>query len=163
MQKVFVRPDGSVNHIVEFNPETGEFVCSYGGQGWGVYGFMISYIHTGKQEYLDTAKRIAHYIMANIPDDGIIPVDFRQPKEPAWEDSCDACVIENGLIEIAKHVPELEKDMYLKAAVKIQHIFHRPQTGPFLDNSGFFLHFLYFSIKKSEIKTRQKVQESFYQ
>ena len=130
-QKYFVRPDGSVNHIIEFNPETGEFVRAYGGQGytevsswtrgqgWGVYGFMISYIHTGKQEYFDTAKRIAHYIMANIPDSGIIPVDFRQPKEPAWEDSCAACVIANGLIEIAKHVPELEKDMYIRAAVKI--------------------------------------------
>lgn len=70
-QKYFVRPDGSVNHIIEFNPETGEF-CSCllrsglhrglswtRGQGWGVYGFMISYIHTGKQEYFDTAKRIA--------------------------------------------------------------------------------------------------------
>lgn len=129
--KYFVRPDGSVNHIVEFNPETGEFVKAYGGQGyaegsswtrgqgWGVYGFMISYIHTGKQEYLDTAKRIAHYIMANIPDSGIIPVDFRQPSEPAWEDSCGACVIANGLIEVAKHVPELEQEMYLRAAVKI--------------------------------------------
>ena len=126
-----IRPDGSVNHIIEFNPETGEFVRAYGGQGycegsawtrgqgWAVYGFMISYIHTGKQEYLDTAKRIAHYIMANIPDNGIIPVDFRQPKEPAWEDSSGACVIANGLIELAKHVPELEKDMYIRAAVKI--------------------------------------------
>ena len=124
-QKYFVRLDGSVNHIIEFNPETGEFVRAYGGQGytegsswtrgqgWGVYGFMISYIHTGKQEYFDTAKRIAHYIMANIPDNGIIPVDFRQPKEPAWEDSSGACVIANGLIELAKHVPELEKDMYI--------------------------------------------------
>lgn len=129
--KYFVRPDGSVNHIVEFNPETGEFVKAHGGQGygegsswtrgqgWGVYGFMISYIHTGKQEYLDTAKRIAHYIMANIPDSGMIPVDFRQPKEPAWEDSCAACVIANGLIEVAKHVPKAEQEMYLRASVKL--------------------------------------------
>ena len=33
-QKYFVRPDGSVNHIIEFNPETGEFVRAYGGQGY---------------------------------------------------------------------------------------------------------------------------------
>lgn len=127
----FVRPDGSVNHIVEFDPETGVFVKSYGGQGcgegsawsrgqgWAVYGFMISYIHTGKQEYLDTAKRVAHYCIANLPDDGIIPVDFRQPEEPAWEDSCGACVIAGGLLEIAKHVPDMEKRMYYDAAVKI--------------------------------------------
>lgn len=69
VMKNFVRPDGSVNHIVEFDPETGEMVKSHGGQGyeegsswsrgqgWAVYGFMISYIHTGKKEYLDTAKK----------------------------------------------------------------------------------------------------------
>lgn len=127
----FIRPDGSVCHIVEFDPVTGERVKSHGGQGygegsswtrgqgWAVYGFANSYTHTGKQEYLDAAKRVAHYCMANIPESGIIPVDFRQTAEPAWEDSCGACVIAGGLLEIAKHVPELEKDMYLRAAVKI--------------------------------------------
>ncbi len=127
----FVRPDGSVKHIVEFDPETGAYLKSRGGQGyqegsswtrgqgWALYGFMISYIHTGKQEYLDTAKKIAHYCMANIPENGIIPVDFRQPPEPAWEDSCGACVIAGGLLEISGHVPELEKKIYVEAAVKI--------------------------------------------
>ncbi len=33
--KNFIRPDGSVRHIVEFDPETGEMVKSYGGQGYG--------------------------------------------------------------------------------------------------------------------------------
>ncbi|BDF45770.1 glycosyl hydrolase family 88 [Lachnospiraceae bacterium] len=129
--KNFVREDGSVNHIVEFNPETGEKVCSYGGQGyedgsswtrgqgWGLYGFMISYRHTGKKEYLDTAKRIAHYCIANIPESGFIPVDFRQPKTPAYEDSCGACVIAGGLLELAKEVPDVEKEVYIRPAVKI--------------------------------------------
>lgn len=127
----FVRPDGSVNHIVEFNPQTGEKVRTYGGQGyengsawtrgqgWALYGFVISYIHTGKQEYLDTAKKVAHYCMANIPENGIIPVDFRQPAEPKWEDSCGACIMASGLIELSKNVPEFEKEMYIKAAFKI--------------------------------------------
>lgn len=127
----FVRPDGSVNHIVEFDPETGAVIRSLGGQGygegsawtrgqgWALYGFMISYIHTGRQEYLDTAKRVAHYCMANIPESGIIPVDFRQPKEPAYEDSCGACVIAGGLLELVNYVPEPEKEIYRNAAVKI--------------------------------------------
>lgn len=127
----FVRPDGSVCHIVEFNPETGEMIKSYGGQGyaegsswsrgqgWALYGFANSYTNTGKTEYLDTAKKVAHYCIANMPENGIIPVDFRQPKEPAWEDSCGACVIACGLLEVANCVPELEKDMYICAAVKI--------------------------------------------
>lgn len=131
LRQNFVRPDGSVCHIVEFDPETGEMVKSHGGQGyaegsswtrgqgWALYGFANSYAHTGKQAYLDTAKQVAHYCIANIPESGIIPVDFRQPKEPAWEDSCGACVIAGGLLEVAKHVPDPEQDLYIRAAVKI--------------------------------------------
>ena len=127
----FVRPDGSVRHIVEFDPETGEMVRDYGGQGygegsswtrgqtWGLYGFLMSYRHTGKKEYLDTAKRIAHYFMANIPEDGIIPVDFRQPARPFWCDDTAAAIAACGLIEISREVDELEKDMYLRAALKM--------------------------------------------
>lgn len=127
----FVRPDGSVCHIVEFDPETGEMVKSHGGQGcgegsawtrgqgWALYGFVISYIHTGKQEYLDTAKRVADYCLANIPESGIIPVDFRQPTEPAYEDSCGACVIAGGLLELARRLPGESRGRYEEAAVKI--------------------------------------------
>ncbi|MDF2544421.1 MAG: glycosyl hydrolase family 88 [Herbinix sp.] len=129
--EVFIRPDGSSNHIVEFDSEHGGVVKTYGGQGyengsswtrgqtWALYGFMMSYIHTGKIEYLNTAKRVAHYFIANIPESGFIPIDFRQPKEPAWEDSTAAAIAASGLIEIAKHVGEYEKDMYLNAAVKL--------------------------------------------
>ncbi len=127
----FVRPDGSVCHIVEFDPETGRMVRSLGGQGygegsawtrgqgWAVYGFMISYRHTGEQRYLETARRAARYCLQHIPENGIIPVDFAQPEEPAYEDSCGACVIAGGLLELSKCVPEPEGRIYEEAAVKI--------------------------------------------
>lgn len=127
----FVREDGSVNHIVEFDPETGAFVRTYGGQGyqegsswtrghgWAIYGFMISYLHTGKEEYLDTARKIAQYCVANLREDGIIPIDFRQPAEPAYEDSCGACIIACGLLELAEAVQGTEKEQYAHAAQKI--------------------------------------------
>ncbi len=127
----FVRPDGSVNHIVSFEPETGEILRSLGGQGygdgsswtrgqaWGLYGFALSYAHTGKQDYLDTAKRIAHYFISNIPEDGRIPVDFRSPSEPFYEDATAAAIAACGLLEITKHVPELEAGLYRNAAVKL--------------------------------------------
>lgn len=129
--KYFVRADGSVNHIVEFNPETGEFVRSYGGQGygegsswtrgqgWAIYGFMLSYLHTRKKEYLDTAKKVAKYCIENIGEDGIIPVDFRQPEEPAYEDSCGACIIACGLLELAEAVSGKEREIYEQTALKI--------------------------------------------
>lgn len=127
----FVRPDGSVCHIVEFDPESGRMVKSYGGQGygdgsswtrgqgWAVYGFANSYTHTGKKEYLEAARKVADYCIANLPESGIIPVDFRQPQEPAWEDSCAACVIACGLLEVARHVSDSEKEKYENAAVTI--------------------------------------------
>ena len=127
----FIRDDGSVCHIVEFDPETGERVRDLGGQGyaqgsswtrgqgWAIYGFVNSYAHTKQRKYLDAAKRVAHYCIANLREDGIVPVDFRQSAEPAWEDSCGACVIASGLLELGRFVPENEKPLYIRPAVKI--------------------------------------------
>lgn len=126
-----VREDGSINHIVEHSRETGEMICSRGGQGygvgsswsrgqsWGLYGFILSYIHTKEQRYLDTAKRIAHYFIANCCDDWLPRLDFRAPEEPVFYDATAGAVAACGLIEIAKAVPEYEAGMYLNAAIKI--------------------------------------------
>ena len=127
----FVRGDGSVNHIVEFDPHTGEYVTTYGGQGyetgsswtrgqaWGLYGFTLSYLHTKDPEFLSAAERIANYFMANIPESGLIPVDFRQPEEPAWEDSTAAAIAACGLIELAKLSDGRQSEIYLNAAMKL--------------------------------------------
>ena len=66
VMKYFVREDGSVCHIVDFDPETGAYISDEGGQGfgkgsswsrgqaWAMYGFTVSYLHTGK-------KRVSGY------------------------------------------------------------------------------------------------------
>lgn len=127
--KAFVREDGSVNHIVVFDPATGKVIKSLGGQGygegstwtrgqaWALYGFTLSYIHTGKKEYLDTARKAADYFMAHIPEDGRIPVDFCQPAECEWEDGTAAAIAACGFLEIGKYVSESEKAVYENAAV----------------------------------------------
>ncbi len=132
-RRCFVREDGSVNHIVEFDPDTGRTVRSYGGQGyaegsswtrgqsWGLYGFVLSYIHTGKKEYLETAERIAGYFAENIPDSGLIPVDFRQPAEVKLEDSTAAAIASCGLIELAKRKGGEAGEIYLHAALRLLH------------------------------------------
>lgn len=129
--RCFVRADGSVNHIVSFDPNTGEVLETPAGQGyasgsswsrgqaWALYGFVLSYIRTGKRDYLDIAKRVAHYFVANIPEDGVPSVDFRAPKEPVLKDTSAGAIAACGLIEISKHVGEFEKDMYTKAAEMI--------------------------------------------
>lgn len=131
----FVRDDGSVCHIVKYDPETGRRIRSLAGQGyavgsswtrgqaWALYGFAIGWYHTRERRYLYTAKRIAEYFTANIPENGLIPIDFRQPKEPAYEDSCGACAAASGLIFLSRCLrnenDSQSVDAFLKAALKI--------------------------------------------
>ncbi|MBQ6562379.1 MAG: glycoside hydrolase family 88 protein [Clostridia bacterium] len=129
--KAFVRPDGSCNHIVIFDPDDGDFLDNPGGQGiesgsswsrgqaWALYGFTLSYLHTGKQEYLDTAKRVAHYFISQITDDWVPRCDFRQPAEPDIRDNAAGNIAASGLLELARMVPECEGRFYYEAALKI--------------------------------------------
>ena len=126
-----LRPDGSIIHIVEHDRDTGDTVCTYGGQGiadgsswsrgqaWALYGFTISYIHTGEVRYLDAAKQVANYFIASCADEWIPRLDFRAPEEPKYYDTtagvCAAC----GLLELGKLLPENEGGMYTSAAVKL--------------------------------------------
>ena len=128
---VFIRPDGSCNHIIIFDAETGEVLDNPGGQGyesgsswsrgqaWALYGFTLSYLHTGKQEYLDTAKRVANYFISQITDDYIPRCDFRQPAEPVLKDNTAGAVAAAGLLVLSQQLPELEAVTYYDVAVKM--------------------------------------------
>jgi unsaturated chondroitin disaccharide hydrolase len=129
----FIRPDGSSEHIVEFDFEIGGKIRGYGGQGyadgsawtrgqtWAFYGFFMSYAHTGKTAYLDVSRKVAHHFMSNIPESGLIPIDFRQPAEPALEDSIAAAVAACGFLELARcpDVDEAERNEFGAAALKL--------------------------------------------
>ncbi len=154
----FVRPDGSVNHIVEFDPATGEILRTHGGQGyaqgstwsrgqaWAVYGFALSYLHTREASYLDTAKKAAHYFMACTPESGLVPVDFRQPADCTLEDSTASAIAACGLIEIGNCVPEPEKQVYYNFAKKLLRALDEnrccwnPDTDPILQKCTVAFH-----------------------
>ena len=127
-----VRPDGSCNHIVDLDTTTGELLHTPGGQGyesgsswtrgqsWAIYGYALAARHSGKREYLDVAKKVAHYFVANVAltDDKSL-VDFRAPAEPVYWDALADVITACGLLEIAQQVPELERPLYLKWAVRL--------------------------------------------
>lgn len=128
----FLRPDGSTHHIVCFDPETGERQEALGGQGydpdsawsrgtaWAIYGMALSARYTGDRRYIDAAKRSAHFFLANLPDDGLPPWDFRAPWEEgmAMDSTASACAA-SGLLELSLLVPSSESRMYLDAAEKL--------------------------------------------
>ena len=127
-----IRPDGSVNHIVNHEIEKVGVKEVLAGQGyaadscwsrglaWAVYGCMISYIHVGKEEYLEAAKRTANYFIEHCKKTDYLPVvDFGAPEEPVLYDStagvCTAC----GLLELAKYVSKEDAQMYTQEAIHI--------------------------------------------
>lgn len=127
----FVRPDGSVEHIVCFDPENGQAMEKPGGQGyasgsswsrgqaWGVYGFALSYRHTGKEAYLRTAARIADDFLSCLSEDGIPRCDFRQPPEPDWRDSCAGAIAACGMLELAEALPWEQGEKYFQGALRM--------------------------------------------
>lgn len=129
--RTFLRPDGSVHHIVHYDTATGDVIEYPQGQGyasgsswsrgqsWAVYGFAVAYINSGKKEYLDAAKKVAHYFMTNVEPGKLPLLDFRQPAEPVYYDSSAAAITACGLIEIAKCVDEFEAPMYERAAISL--------------------------------------------
>ncbi|MBP3361292.1 MAG: glycoside hydrolase family 88 protein [Clostridia bacterium] len=129
--KHHIRDDYSVNHIVIFDQDSGEILAKPAGQGyaegsswsrgqaWAIYGFVLSYIHTGNAKYLNAAKNVSHYFISNICDEYVAKCDFRSPEEPVIYDSTAGVIAACGLIEIAKAVNEYEKPLYLNAAVRI--------------------------------------------
>lgn len=132
VQDSFVRPDGSVCHIVEFDPVTGTRLRSHGGQGyghgsawtrgqgWALYGFALSYRYTQNEAYLHTAEKVARYCLSALRPDGFVPIDFRQPADAPQEDNCGACVIACGLLELYEHTKdETLRRQCLQAALRI--------------------------------------------
>jgi len=114
----FVREDGSVCHIVVFDPVSGERLTDLGGQGyeqgsawtrgqaWGIYGFTNSYRHTGERRFLAAAQRVADYFISQVPESGVIPIDFKAPEElrGQTEDACGAAVAACGLLVLASEL-----------------------------------------------------------
>ena len=129
VMKHFIREDGSSEHIVVFDPATGEVVDKPEGQGyskgsawtrgqsWALYGFAMSYHYTRDERHLATSKKVADYIISQLGD--YMPIDFRQPKEPAFTDSSAVVIMANGFLELCKYVEGEEKEKYMKTVEKL--------------------------------------------
>lgn len=125
-----VREDGSVNHVVIHDTDKpnnvlgvnkgqgySEDSCWSRGASWALYGFVLSYIHTKEQRYLDTAIKVANYFIKQTEKTNWLPrLDFCQPEEPLYYDSTAGAIASCGLIEIAKITGETE---YLTSALNI--------------------------------------------
>ncbi|MEC0227658.1 glycoside hydrolase family 88 protein [Paenibacillus alba] len=116
VMREFLLEDGSVHHVVVFDPHTGLRVGALGGQGysafsawsrgaaWAVYGLTLAYGYTQNQRYLDKAIEVSRYVLKNLPADRVPPWDFKASEDQIWaKDSSAAACLASGLLEIAKY------------------------------------------------------------
>ena len=112
--KNLVRPDGSTYHSFHFDPQSGaplrgETVQGYAnescwsrGQAWGIHGYAVAYAYTGVPLFLETARQLADFAIANLPDDGVPLWDYRLPAgEHPYRDTSAAAIMAAGLFVLA--------------------------------------------------------------
>lgn len=128
----FVREDGTVCHIVRFDPNTGERLEAIGGQGkapnsvwargqaWAIYGFALSYRETGDEAFLNAAKKTAQWYMDHLPENKVPYWDFNADDTECYaKDTSSACCAASGLLEISNLCNLEEKTIYRNMAIEL--------------------------------------------
>lgn len=149
------RADNSCYHVVSYDTITGQpkmKVTHQGyndesswarGQGWAIYGYTMCYRYTKDKAYLKQAEATAKYFLENknMPEDGIVYWDFKDPKIPnSPRDASAAALVASGLFELYEYT---NNEAYLTYANKVlaslstqNYILDAAQKGPFvLDHS----------------------------
>ncbi len=110
-----VRPDGSTFHTFWCDPDTGKPIegrTHQGfsseslwarGQAWAIYGFALAYQWTQKEEFLETATRLAQRFWNELPDDRVPTWDLRLPPDSRPHlDSSASAIAACGLLRLAR-------------------------------------------------------------
>lgn len=128
----FIREDGSVHHIVSFDPDSGDRIRGIGGQGysedsawsrgaaWAIYGMALAYKYTGQERYLDASMKVADFFISQLPEDYMPLWDFWSPEETHYaKDSSAAACAASGMLEISELIDGEAKETYRSAGEKI--------------------------------------------
>lgn len=123
------REDNSCYHVLDYDPETGDVLQRYLGQGysvdsawargqaWALYSFPMIYRFTKDPQMLSHATAVAEYILPRLPEDGIPYWDFDSPDIPNdFKDASAAAVMACGLIELSGYVDAKTSKRYLSTA-----------------------------------------------
>nr|WP_270094492.1 glycoside hydrolase family 88 protein [Leclercia adecarboxylata] len=111
--------------------------CWARGQAWGIYGFALSFTHTGDATQPELSRRLAHYFLNRLPEDYVCYWDLIfTPEDKAWRDTSAAAIAVCGLAELLKQLPLTDplRPAYGNAIALImqnlhQHYFADPQDG----------------------------------
>ena len=131
-QRHLVRDDGSTYHTFFFDPSTGQPMGprthqGYAddslwarGQSWAIYGFALAAEWTGRNDFLDTARRTADRFLAEHPSNGVSLWDLRLPADaPQYPDSSADAIAIGGMFRIARLATGDESSRYRNRALNM--------------------------------------------
>ena len=130
-----VRDDYSSFHCYEFNPLTGNPLSGYThqgysdqscwsrGQSWAIHALAQCYLITGKEQYRETAAKMADYVATHLPEDGVPLWDYTLPaNEHPYRDTSAAAITAAGIYTLAQGFAGNEKaNQYTQLADRILH------------------------------------------
>lgn len=150
------REDGSTYHTYYFDQKTGaptKGVTRQGlsdestwsrGQGWGIYGPMLTYGYEKNEEAIKTFKNATNYFLTNLPSDYVPFWDFTYNDgdyEP--KDSSAAAIALCGILEGIRHMDKDDplRAVYINASKRIMNslIDHYATTNDDIAN-GLLMH-----------------------
>lgn len=130
-QKYLVREDASTYHTYYMDIKTGQprygataqgysdTSCWSRGQAWGIYGFPISFNHTGDTTLLDSAIHLADYFIEHLPEDKVPYWDLVFTEGAEERDTSAASIAVCGLLELSRNLPLLhEKRAFYEETAK---------------------------------------------
>ncbi|WVR03574.1 hypothetical protein IAU60_000566 [Kwoniella sp. DSM 27419] len=128
-----VRKDYTTYHVVNFDQNTGlpkELRTAQGyanesvwarGQGWAIYGYGQCALRTGRQDFLDTARKLADVFLSLLGPSGVPEWDFKAPK-PCPYDASAGTLAASGMLRLYRLLLPTDKaaaEGYLVRAVQL--------------------------------------------
>lgn len=148
------RPDGSSYHVVSYDTIKGGYAeratfqgahdesAWARGQAWGLYGYVMMYRETKKEEYLRHAIKIANYIIhhKHLPEDKIPYWDFDAPDIPnALRDASAGAIMASAFLELSTFLDKKEGKPYfnigqtqLKSLMSPTYLAKQGENGNFI-------------------------------
>ncbi|WP_348520821.1 DUF2264 domain-containing protein [Alicyclobacillus fastidiosus] len=158
-EREFIRQDGSVFHMVNFDPETGDVIEKLGGQGfsnesswarggaWAIYGMALTYKFTRNTIFINAAKNTTKYFLDQLKDAPYPVWDFKVPDNTSntrydYPDSSAAAIAACGLLclaDIVEDVPSAQ-DYKFQAESILKRLYYTCGTRDDQEEQGLLRH-----------------------